>query len=89
MLLSGREGHKKGRICLLLVLYLCLHRGGGQKDWKCAYVIYGWSLRTIIPDCIFITLSLSEDTQAKRVKERHGKGANSTEEILKMLIKVA
>ena len=31
-------------------------------------------IRSILPDCIFITLTLTPETQAKRVKERQGDG---------------
>ena len=44
-------------------------------------------IRTILPDCIFITLSLTEKTQAKRVKERHGDGPG-TEMVAEMLAKM-
>ena len=44
-------------------------------------------IRSILPDCIFITLSLTEETQAIRVKERHGDGPG-TEAISEMLAKM-
>ena len=44
-------------------------------------------IRTVLPDCIFVTLTLTEATQAKRVKERHGDGPG-TEMIHEMLGKM-
>ena len=44
-------------------------------------------IRSIIPDCIFITLTLTEETQAKRVKERHEDGPE-TEAISEVLTKM-
>ena len=44
-------------------------------------------IRTILPDCIFITLSVTRETQEKRIKERHGEGA-SAEGAVEMLKKI-
>ena len=39
-------------------------------------------IRTILPDCIFIVLSMTDETQRKRIKERHGEGSESVSEHL-------
>ena len=44
-------------------------------------------IRTILPDCIFITLSVTQETQEKRIKERHG-DSDSAEGILGALKKM-
>ena len=42
-------------------------------------------IRTILPDCIFVVLSLTDETQCKRIKERHGEGSESlSEHLVKM-----
>ena len=41
-------------------------------------------VRTILPDCIFVVLSLSEETQLKRIKARHG-GDSAPEAAIKFL----
>ena len=46
-----------------------------------------WPLRTILPDCIFIVLSMTDETQRKRIKERHGEGEGS-EGVFEMLSKM-
>ena len=42
-------------------------------------------IRTILPDCIFIVLSMTDETQRKRIKERHGEAA---EGVFDMLVKM-
>jgi len=42
-------------------------------------------IRTILPDCIFIVLSMTDETQQKRIKERHGEAA---EGVFEMLVKM-
>ena len=37
-------------------------------------------VRTIVPDCIFVTMNLTRDTQKKRVETRHGSGAQKVVE---------
>ena len=44
-------------------------------------------IRITLPDCVFITMSLTKENQTKRVKERHGEDAN--EDFMNMLIKFA
>ena len=58
-----------------------------KKVQKYAYVTYEWPLRTILPDCIFIVLSMTDETQRKRIKERHGEGEGS-EGVFEMLSKM-
>ena len=41
-------------------------------------------IKKTLPDCIFVTLTLSKEVQDKRCKSRHGDGEGA-EEILKML----
>merc|ERR1712183_817564 len=36
-------------------------------------------IRLTLPDCIFITLTLTKETQVKRVKARHGDSEGATE----------
>merc|ERR1711997_191559 len=44
-------------------------------------------IRTVLPDCIFITLSMTNETQKKRIKERHGDSAEA-DAVFEILTKV-
>ena len=45
-------------------------------------------IRTILPDCIFIVLSMTDETQRKRIKERHGEATDGVFEMLTKLHKL-